>query len=89
MFDHDSFSGKESGRGEYSGSSLISNIAPRGPYSKTMPRASRWSEAGVLFLMSEIPLYRHKRGVPGTPTSASRVHGSGFGIRGFGLRVEG
>ena len=33
--------------------SLIRNGAPLGPYSRTMPRALRWSWGGGLFLMSE------------------------------------
>jgi len=41
----------------YTGTSLIRNIAPQGPYSRTMPRARWWSLGGVLFLISEVPLY--------------------------------
>ena len=37
--------------------SLIRNSAPLGPYSRTMPRASWRSLEGVLFLVSEIPMY--------------------------------
>ena len=33
------------------------NSAPLGPYSRTMPRALRWSWGGGQFLMSEAPLY--------------------------------
>ena len=32
-------------------------LLPLGPYSRTMPKALRWSEGGVLFLMIEVPLY--------------------------------
>ena len=42
---------------KYRGASLIRNSAPPGPYSKTMPRALWWSYGGLLFLMSEVPLF--------------------------------
>ena len=45
------------GSRSYSGTSLIRNRFLLGPYSRTMPRALRWSWVGVLFLMSEVPLY--------------------------------
>ena len=40
----------------YRGTSLIRNSTPLGPYSKTVPRALRWSYEGGLSLMSEVPL---------------------------------
>ena len=40
----------------YRATSLIRNSAPLGPYSRTMPRALRWSYRGVPFLVSEVPL---------------------------------
>ena len=39
------------------GTSLIRNSAPLAPYSRNMPRALWWSWGGLLFLMSEVPLY--------------------------------
>ena len=50
--------------GEYRGTSLMRNSAPLGPYSRTMRRALWWSEGGVLFLMSEVPLQPVKVGAP-------------------------
>ena len=41
---------------EYRGTSLIRNSARLGPYSRTTPRAIRWSEGGGVLLMSEVPL---------------------------------
>ena len=41
---------------QYRGTSLIRNIAPLGPYSRTMPRALWWPKGEWLFLMSEVPL---------------------------------
>ena len=43
--------------GRYMGTSLRRNRIPLGSYSSTMPRALRWPQGGVLFLMSEVPLY--------------------------------
>ena len=40
----------------YRGTSLIRNRRPPGPYSRTVPRALRWSLGGGLFLMREVPL---------------------------------
>ena len=40
----------------YRGAFLIRNNASLGLYSRTMPRALRWSWRGGLFLMSEVPL---------------------------------
>ena len=40
----------------YRVTSLIRNSDPLGPYSRTMPRALRWSWGRGLFLMSEVPL---------------------------------
>ena len=40
----------------YRGTSLIRDSAPLGPYSRTVPRALRWSQGGGQFLMSEVPL---------------------------------
>ena len=40
----------------YRGTSLIRNCVLIGPLSRTMPRALRWSQGGMLFLMSEVPL---------------------------------
>jgi len=42
---------------KYRGTSLMRNCPPLGPYSRTMPRALRWSWGGWLFPMSEVPLY--------------------------------
>ena len=39
------------------GTSLVRNRATLGTYSRTMPKALWWSSEGVLFLMSEVPLY--------------------------------
>ena len=41
----------------YRGTSLIRNQSPLGPYSRNMTLALSWSNGGVLFLMSEVPLY--------------------------------
>ena len=41
----------------YRGTSLISNCNLLGPYSRTVPRVLWWPWGGVLFLMSEVPLY--------------------------------
>ena len=41
----------------YRGTSLIRYSAPLEPYSRTMPRALRWSLGGGVFLMNEVPLY--------------------------------
>ena len=43
-------------RGPYRDTSFIRKIDHPGPYSRTMTRALWWSEGGVLFLMSEVPL---------------------------------
>ena len=40
----------------YRGTSLVRNSAPRGPYSRTVPRALRWPWGGGAFLMSEVLL---------------------------------
>ena len=40
----------------YRVTSLIRNSRPLGPYSRTMPRALRWSYGGGQFLLSEVPL---------------------------------
>ena len=48
--------GTDSGR-VYTGALLMRNSAPLEPYTRTMPRALWWSQGGVLFLMSEVPLY--------------------------------
>ena len=42
--------------GAYRGTSLIRNCRPLRPYSRTMPRALRWSWGGGAFLMSVVPL---------------------------------
>jgi len=42
---------------EYRGISLIRNSTPLGPYSRNLHRALWWPSGGVLFLMSEVPLY--------------------------------
>ena len=42
---------------DYRGTSPIRNSAPLSPYSRTMPRALRWSGGGGRVLMSEVPLY--------------------------------
>ena len=49
---------RDGGRGfsGYRGISLIRNKPPLGPYSRTMPRALRWSEGGGQFIISEVPL---------------------------------
>ena len=39
------------------GASLIRNSAPLGPYSRTMPRALKWSQGEELILMSEVLLW--------------------------------
>ena len=48
----------------YSGTSLIRNSTPLGPYNRTMPRALRWPYGGPRgagqFLMSEVPLYQYQ-----------------------------
>ena len=41
----------------YRGTSLIRNSPPLGPYSMPVPRALWWSQGGMLFLMSEVPLW--------------------------------
>ena len=45
----------------YRGTSLTGDRVLIGPYSRTMPRALRWSNGGLrgvmLFLVSEVPLY--------------------------------
>ena len=41
----------------YRGTSLTKNSACLGPYSRTGPKAFCWSWGGVLFLVSEVPLY--------------------------------
>ena len=41
----------------YRGTSLVRNSALLGPYSRPMPGTLRWSWGGMLFLMSEVPLY--------------------------------
>ena len=43
--------------GAYRGTSMIGNSTPLGTYSRTMPEAIWWPWGGVLFLMSEEPLY--------------------------------
>ena len=40
----------------YRGTSIIRNCLLVGPYSRTMPRALRWSLGGGQFLIGEIPL---------------------------------
>ena len=45
--------------------SLIRNRAPLGSYSRTMPRALWWPYGGLLFLMSEVSLYREGVGGDG------------------------
>ena len=40
----------------YRGTSLITNSAPLGPYSRNMPRALWWSWGGVLYLMRQVSL---------------------------------
>jgi len=40
----------------YKDTSLTRNSAPLGPYSRTMPRALRWSKEGGLFLISKVTL---------------------------------
>jgi len=52
----------DEGLGAYSGTSLIRNSAPLGPYRGPMPRALWWFLGGVLFLMSEVPLCVWTRG---------------------------
>jgi len=47
---------------EYRGTSRIRNSAPLGPYRRTMPRALGL-RGGVLFLLSEVPLYQGLLGV--------------------------
>jgi hypothetical protein len=39
----------------------IRNSALIGPYRRNIPRALCWSQEGVLFLTSEVPLYAHPR----------------------------
>jgi len=41
----------------YTGTSLMRNSAPLGPYGRTLPRALCWFQGSVLFLISEVPLY--------------------------------
>ena len=43
------------------GTSFIITIASLGPYSRSMPRAIWWSEGGLPFLMSEVPLQSEHR----------------------------
>ena len=43
--------------GAYTGTLHMINRAPLEPYRRTMPRAPWWSQGGVLFPMSEVPLY--------------------------------
>ena len=53
---------------------MIRNRAPLRPYSTTMPRALWWPYGGVLFLMSEVPLYRDRiRSLVGKVTEHSRT----------------
>ena len=40
----------------YMGTSLIRNLLPQEPYSRSIPRAIWWSLGGGLFLMSEVPV---------------------------------
>jgi len=40
----------------YRGTSLIKNSHPLGPYSRPMPRALWWSQGGMRFVVSEVPL---------------------------------
>ena len=42
--------------GRYRGTSIIREIAPLGPYTRTMPRVPWWPQGRGLFLMSEVPL---------------------------------
>ena len=44
-------------RGNHRATLLIRNCNLLGPYSRTVPRALWWPKGGVLFLMSEVPLY--------------------------------
>ena len=39
------------------GASLIRTPPPVGPYRRPMPTVIWWSSGGVLFLMSDVPLY--------------------------------
>jgi hypothetical protein len=43
-------------RASYRGTSLIRPPPPVGPYTRTMSRAVWWSQGGVPFLMSEVPM---------------------------------
>ena len=48
----------EHAQAPYRGTSLITNNAPLGPYSRNMPRALCWSKGGGLFPMSKVPPYQ-------------------------------
>jgi len=49
--------GGADGGGGYRVTSLITSTPLLVPYSRTIPRVLWWSQGGVLFLMSEVPLY--------------------------------